>query len=95
MSEPKWYELYWHVAEYSLPMLKALQENAHGYPAEFHEDHEGDSDAAAADWNNTIGAMIEAFELIGEDDWQFDEDARARVEQGVALFGKHFLNLWD
>ena len=47
-----------------------------------------------ADWNRAIQKMIDAFELL-EDTNTLTEEDNKKVEEGLALFCKHFRNLWD
>lgn len=41
-----------------------------------------------------IEKAIKAFELIIEDDYDFDEKKQKLMEDGLALFAKYFLGLW-
>lgn len=47
-----------------------------------------------ADWNRAIQKMIDAFDLL-EDTNTLTEEDNKKVEEGLALFCKHFRNLWD
>ena len=50
-------------------------------------------------WNWVLDEMIFAFEFIADDNKRysdkFDEEANARVANGLRLFGKYYQGLWD
>ena len=48
-------------------------------------------------WNNTIQKMIDAFELLIDEDKLgiFTKDEEEAIEHGLELFGKYFRYLWD
>lgn len=39
--------------------------------------------------------MIDAFELLMYYSMSSDKDEQRTIEEGLDLFRKHFLNLWD
>lgn len=92
--QTEWYSAYTDIAAFSLPLLRQMQKLHYGYPFDFSIDHDTPEEADQ-DWIDTLGAMIRAFELIAEDNWQFEKSTQNEVQMGVALFGKHFLDLWD
>ncbi len=63
--------------------FKALEK--HGRPADFKDIQE---------WNNTIQKMIDAFELMKYATTYSEEEEHAIV-QGLDLFSKYYLYLWD
>ncbi len=46
-------------------------------------------------WNKAIQKMIDAFELLKYNSLSSDEDEQRTVYEGLDLFCKYFLNLWD
>jgi hypothetical protein len=45
-------------------------------------------------WNNTIQKMIDAFDLMKYSGTLSDVEKKT-VDEGLSLFCKYFLNLWD
>jgi hypothetical protein len=46
-------------------------------------------------WDNILDKMIEAFEIHHEDDILYPDDPKkAKLENGLRLFGKYYMNLW-
>ena len=82
---------YWaldsYIAEIALPVIKFLRDEGSGHPGTMTEE----------EWKLKLSKMIIAFELIREDDLHFDtwEANEPLVAEGLALFGKHFRNLWN
>jgi hypothetical protein len=81
------WNLFHHLAEHIAPRLKAFRDHDKvGYPAGL----------SAKKWQNILSKMIFAFEEISKDDmWDFDEKKNKKVEEGLDLFRKWFLGLWD
>ena len=47
-------------------------------------------------WDWVLGEMIMAFECIAEKDWvDWDKATEERVNNGLRLFGKYYMGLWD
>ena len=70
-----------------MPRLKAFKAlDKHGHPPGF-------KDIAA--WNKAIQKMIDAFELLMYNSMSSDEDEQRTINEGLDLFRKYFLNLWD
>ena len=68
------------------PRLRAFEAlDKHGCPSEM-----GD----VRHWNQAIGKMAKAFELLGLDYYPSDEDNQA-IAEGLELFHKYFRKLWD
>jgi hypothetical protein len=84
------WNLYGHAALFILPRLKHLRASCVGYPAIFESDKE---------WDDILGQMIEAFEIVLMEDRPYiGEEAKAldaKIENGLALFAKYYMNLWD
>lgn len=77
------------LAKYILPRLikyKTINKNSH--PIAFDN---------IEDWHNTIDKMIWSFEKIVKDNWVYKqlEAEKERFEEGMNLFAKHFMDLWD
>ena len=78
---------YHNIARDIVPRLKAFKAlDKHGHPPGF-------KDIAA--WNKTIQKMIDAFELLMYNSMSSDEDEQRTINEGLDLFRKYFLNLWD
>ena len=50
-----------------------------------------------AEWNQAIQKMIDAFELLIDEDKLgiFTKDEEEAIEHGLELFSKYFRYLWD
>lgn len=78
--------LYCTVTDISLPVLVWMKENARGYPAQLNSMEE---------WQEILGKMITAFEIIKRDDWEEQDKRQKELQEGLDLFAKYFRNLWD
>jgi len=88
-----------------LPALKDFRQHKQGVPGNFVKG-ESNEDFAKAEqaWKATVDLMIFAFQSIVDDDNDFNFDTEEgrtayyehqdKVRKGLALFGKHFQNLW-
>ena len=49
------------------------------------------------EWDTAMKRMIDAFESISDHrhDWDFNEEHWKEVQEGLNLFGRWFLYLWD
>ncbi len=79
------WNLDYSLAKWLLPRLKHLKANNCGYPWGM----------TIEEWEIILGKMVVAFELILEDDFWLIPEEKAKVEEGLDLFRKHFHNLWD
>ena len=80
---------YHYIARDIVPRLKAFKAlEKHGHAPGF-------KDMAA--WNNAIQKMIDAFELLIDEDkiGIFTKDEEEAIEHGLDLFSKYFRYLWD
>lgn len=82
---------YWGLDDYLtdiiLPVLKEYRGGVkEGYPAFFETPEE---------WDVIMDKMIDAFQIMKEDDYILDEEKEAKVREGLELFGKYFRNLWS
>jgi len=84
----------WH-SQVVLPRLKFLRENHTGYPLSLEKKAglpTGISDEEKnKKWDKVLAEIIWAFENIETT----DERDRKKVERGLSLFGKFYLDLWD
>ena len=85
------YSFFYDHTEWVLPRLKRFQELKFGYPPSLSEE----------EWDDIIDRMIVAFELIIEEDMDFDpyeetrfENRRKQIEEGLMLFAKWHRHLW-
>ena len=77
---------YHYLAREIAPRLKAFKAlDKHGHAPGF-------KDMTA--WNNAIQKMIDAFELVQPNKVVYCDDYPA-IYEGLDLFRKYFLNLWD
>ena len=82
------------------PALVQLKETKHGSPITDAEDSPEHITDIHEQWEFVINEMIFAFEKIKTDDfdiWEFekDSDEGKRLSNGLRLFGKYYLGLWD
>lgn len=91
-----------------LPLLKKFMQDHHGSPAVDNEDvpkglhcskiyDPTEEDKWHARWTYILGEMIHAHSAIVKDE-TYDTVSgpdKARVENGLRLFGKYYLHLWD
>ena len=99
------------LAHIILPMLKQLRKDKHGAPCVDDKDvpkelrstaappkkHEWDvDDNHFKRWDWVMGEMIVAFEMVlNVDEINMDEAAYKRRDNGLKLFGKYYMGLWD
>ena len=77
------------LAQLIVPRLQAFKAlDKHGGPSDFMDIRE---------WNNAIQKMIDAFELLIDEDKLgiFTKDEEEAIEHGLELFSKYFRYLWD
>lgn len=84
------------LAKIILPMLKQLKEAKNGYPSNLTEKK----------WDSILDEMIWSFEQLLDDnsdekfwtdgiDWDGLRAHNAKIDKGLALFGKYYRNMWD
>ena len=88
------------LAEIIVPALQRFRKETHSYPAEFADDNEG-----FKKWEALLDKMIWSFEQAIDgynqeiDKKRFDMDAQKQyikeVQEGIDLFAKYYMNLWD
>lgn len=92
------------------PMLKQLSFQKHGIPAsvfpvcysdqltfEFYDADSADMEIASARWQTVLDEMIWCFgRIIDEGEGGVLEPSdHLRIKEGLALFAKHYGDLWD
>lgn len=74
------------LAQLIAPRLLAFKAlDKHGYPPSL---------KSMREWNNTIQKMVDAFELM-KYVRTLSDDEKVSVREGLELFCKYYLNLWD
>ena len=97
------WDCYTHLAVHIANELRAFKKyNVYSYPHEFRM-NDGESGAEA--WHEAVDKMIYSFDQIAKDypdgfaikDFKSSEFTayRAKIDEGLHLFAKHFENLWD
>ena len=77
---------YHYLAREIAPRLKSFKAiDKHGWPEDFESQE---------DWNKAIQKMIDAFELVEPNKVVYSDDYPL-INEGLDLFRKYFLNLWD
>ena len=77
------------LAQLIAPRLLAFKElDKHGFCPDF---------KSMTEWNQAIQQMIDAFELLIDEDKLgiFTKDEEEAIEHGLELFSKYFRSLWD
>ena len=80
---------YQAIAELIAPRLRTFKEHdKHGFCPDF---------KGMKEWNEAIQKMIDAFELLIDEDKLgiFTKDEEEAIEHGLELFSKYFRYLWD
>jgi len=79
---------YWNpdiaIAKFALPLVKSLKGGC-SYPA----------DMTVNKWEKILDKMILGLEFASGDEYWSDLEKIKEAQEGLKLFGKHFLNLWD
>lgn len=91
------------LACYILPRLKAFKEDIKdmcGVPCSLVEKNvatEEEYDKYCDKWLDIIQQMIDSFQMIvnDDDDWEWSEEGRKKVQRGLDLFAKYYLALWS
>ncbi len=77
-----------YTAKFILPRLVYLRLNLHGYPPGLSE----------KEWDVILDKMIYSFEMIlldNEECLELPNKIWDKIQDGLDLFGKYYLNLWD
>jgi hypothetical protein len=99
------------IAKFILPRLKSFKYNTIAYPAtpkmmkiqfdrslsekEHKKALKEAGIEAEKEWGEALDKMILAFQYIIEDDYFADDHKVRCIDDGLMLFCKNFLNLWD
>ena len=82
-----WYDWFSHVAEFNVIALRALREKGQGYPPQFETMDE---------WHAVLDKMIAGFDMLDITiGMPLDSEERTAADEGLALYAKHFMHLWD
>ena len=83
MAEPLFWDGYVHIARYALPIVKELREKGVCYPVGFNSMEE---------WKAVLLQMEMALGVVAEAPvHEFDQS----VKDGLEIFGKWFIHLYD
>ena len=83
-SDAELWDLQYHLAKYIYPRLKAfIKSNRMGYL-------NLDGKSTSRQWEDILRKMLESFKKVSGGNF-IEED----VQEGLELFGKYFLALWD
>lgn len=87
------------IAVWILPRLKYFRKVNNSVPNEIVQKYgKGDVDKAGLKWDEFIDSMINAFEIIADDNIDLDypefKKQKKEVDKGLKLFAEYFENLW-
>lgn len=84
-SEKECWGLYVYLSRDIAKALKSFKKiSKHSYPGNLNSMEE---------WHEVLDKMIHCFEILGEDDWDIKDESK--VLEGLHLFSKYYLDLWD
>jgi hypothetical protein len=73
------------IARFILPRLKVFKQNKCGIPSSLDDE----------EWNTILQSMIDAFQIIDDDETHmFTDEQHDTIDKGLTLFKDYFLNLW-
>jgi len=76
------------IANFILPRLKRFKKVQRAFPA----------DITAEEWDSIIDKMIISFEMVKRDKWDVDlskaREQLKKIDEGLNLFAKWYLDLW-
>lgn len=88
-----------HLAKLIAPRLKWFKElNTHAWPGPVEGMPNTGRFNTFEEWHQALDKMIFAFECYASEDkdcWEWTDSERQRIEEGLALFAKHYGCLWD
>ena len=79
------WSLDYSLSKWILPRLKHLKAVHVGYPGAL----------TPEEWDAILGKMVDAFEVIVEDDYLGDKEKQKTIDEGLDLFREYFQHLWD
>lgn len=100
---------YWGLSSYiidiALPVLKHYRKHKSGVPLLDEFKGDGDFKLMKKEWDKRLDKMIRAFQLMYDQDHTFETfkgswrqrmaKEQKEIDEGMALFAKHFQGLWD
>ena len=80
-----------YLTDIALPVLKRYRKEKSGYPSTLESKEE---------WDKILDKMIRAFQLMHDDDYTGIPvsswgERQKEIDEGLALFAKHYQSLWD
>ena len=86
-SKQECWDLYVFMAKDIMMALKSFKKyNVNSYPADLDYIEE---------WHNIIDKMIYSFEIIANDNIVAQTNQKEEIQEGLDLFAKYFMDLWD
>ena len=80
------------LAQIIVPCLKQFKDKLNGYPV---IDNSVSGLEAFENWKSILDKMIYSFEFICSEDFYNSDISPDKVQEGLDLFGKHYMHLWD
>jgi hypothetical protein len=87
-SDNEWWNFKHEMSHWAIPRLKALRANHHGTPCTGYDDCTSNEE-----WNAILDQVIEAFQLVDDDEWSDANDTK--IKTGLELFATYFTTMWD
>jgi hypothetical protein len=96
-KEELWWDAFSHIAAYALPIIEDFCEKRDGsVPGVLIEAHNEDADLAAREWDAILNDIRLALRyVVNDDELELNVEQRRHRDQGLELFGKWFMHLWD
>lgn len=101
-ADEEWWEFSYHHSKWCLKRLMELRKRFHGMPMRrpFERDENGHpGHYTPEEWKEILGKMCRAFYLVlkRDEDLYVDNDPLTLeyINEGLDLFAKHYLDLWD
>lgn len=86
-SKQECWDLYIFMAKDITMALKSFKKyNVNSYPADLEYIEE---------WHNIIDKMIYSFEIIANDNIVVQTNKKEEIQEGLDLFARYFMDLWD
>lgn len=79
------WNLDYSITMFILPRLKYFAKNIVSYP----------NDLTLKKWKKILNKMIYAFEEYSKDDWLGNKEKSKKINKGLDLFRKYFMDLWS
>ena len=95
------WDLFRYITDIAYPVLQWYRKNGHGVPTVEGFENKSFEEQTKA-WNDVLDKMILSFELIKEEDNDFEihsteyyQDQNSKIQEGLKLFSTYFRHLWD